>query len=1049
MRKRILFTMAATAMLTNTVLLAGNQPNSTNPLDDSQLERPSGPTDFTEKIINPAFDNQRYGWSGDTGVLNFGGAYSTPEVYNRWVDLYQTVTGLPNGNYTVTVQAAANNTGGRFFATSLVDTYQTSIPHELGINGNTDKLDATSEKMNKNPESYLRTLSDVLVVNGQLQIGIKWQNAPRNNWMVIDNFKLKYENDGFEKIKEAYGKQKSKAQELASNDNGIPELNKRLLDITNVQVTDDVDGYTEALRNLNTLLQAYHSEEASTLKGNIDFYFLIAEQDKTLQEDINAAIQTAKTQLASINNTEELSAINSQLCTTCNSAIATGEANMDITVNTSDFNSNSNTDGWIGGGTFADGEVEFYDTTFDFYKELYNLPNGWYQITVNAFCRQYIDGGANFTDGKEMKHWYIYGNDYALPVKSLYDEEDVSGSNGGFPDNRTEAQNCFANGKYENTVNILVTDGTLRFGIKGLKNTGRCWCCFDNLKLTYKGNHLESLYGELAKQAIENAKEINEAYQNETKQKIENGQPEEEYTTEDITSINKILLEFADLYNAIAQFKADGVIPKSWEEYNNLTNISTSTNEVLNTYRSSIEKAVEDIKKVTGTEQIESIKTSLSQARINYMLTATPTSGNQFDLTDILLRNPCSTGTTDGWASDITNGNNISISRSASYIGDTGLSCFVEKWSYTAFTQTDENGWLIYQSAALPVGSYKLTAAVMTDRPYNASDEVSGLPSARFTVGQEKTTIIKGTNIQWNEHEKETGEVPKENNKNQLKYIEIPHFYIPTAGTDENPIKLGIYIDPENQADWFGINDMKLYKVAPEAEALDLDETKEYAVKSDIFADVKLKRTLIANKWNTFCVPFDMTSAQIEENDLGEIRTLSQATREGESIVLTFNQSESIEAGKPYLVRPAQSVTQIVAKGVLATASEPSPAYSDGDIYMTGNYSTMTVPIGAYFINDDKFYLADTDKVNLKGFRAYINVDSESPVAGVNRLLIDIDGSVTSVGEVLDNTAEDGGKMVDVFTLSGVKVKAGVKKAEALCGLERGIYIVGGKKVIK
>lgn len=56
---------------------------------------------------------------------------------------------------------------------------------------------------------------------------------------------------------------------------------------------------------------------------------------------------------------------------------------------------------------------------------------------------------------------------------------------------------------------------------------------------------------------------------------------------------------------------------------------------------------------------------------------------------------------------------------------------------------------------------------------------------------------------------------------------------------------------------------------------------------------------------------------------------------------------------------------------------------------------------------------------------------------------------MTSVGEVLDNTAEDGGKMVDVFTQSGVKVKAGVKKAEALSGLERGIYIVGGKKVIK
>ena len=76
-------------------------------------------------------------------------------------------------------------------------------------------------------------------------------------------------------------------------------------------------------------------------------------------------------------------------------------------------------------------------------------------------------------------------------------------------------------------------------------------------------------------------------------------------------------------------------------------------------------------------------------------------------------------------------------------------------------------------------------------------------------------------------------------------------------------------------------------------------------------------------------------------------------------------------------------------------------------------------------------------------------MDSESPVAGVNRLLIDIDGSVTSVGEVLDNTAEDGGKMVDVFTLSGVKVKAGVKKAEALSVGTLAYHIVGGKKVIK
>ena len=38
---------------------------------------------------------------------------------------------------------------------------------------------------------------------------------------------------------------------------------------------------------------------------------------------------------------------------------------------------------------------------------------------------------------------------------------------------------------------------------------------------------------------------------------------------------------------------------------------------------------------------------------------------------------------------------------------------------------------------------------------------------------------------------------------------------------------------------------------------------------------------------------------------------------------------------------------------------------------------------------------------------------------------------------------------VDVYTLSGVKVKGGVKASEALDGLQRGVYIVNGKKIIK
>ena len=38
---------------------------------------------------------------------------------------------------------------------------------------------------------------------------------------------------------------------------------------------------------------------------------------------------------------------------------------------------------------------------------------------------------------------------------------------------------------------------------------------------------------------------------------------------------------------------------------------------------------------------------------------------------------------------------------------------------------------------------------------------------------------------------------------------------------------------------------------------------------------------------------------------------------------------------------------------------------------------------------------------------------------------------------------------VDVYTTSGIKLRSGVKRSEALKGLAKGIYVVGGEKVVK
>lgn len=50
---------------------------------------------------------------------------------------------------------------------------------------------------------------------------------------------------------------------------------------------------------------------------------------------------------------------------------------------------------------------------------------------------------------------------------------------------------------------------------------------------------------------------------------------------------------------------------------------------------------------------------------------------------------------------------------------------------------------------------------------------------------------------------------------------------------------------------------------------------------------------------------------------------------------------------------------------------------------------------------------------------------------------------------VLSAKADDPDKLVNVYTILGTLAKSNVRKADALDGLQRGIYIVDGKKVIK
>lgn len=137
--------------------------------------------------------------------------------------------------------------------------------------------------------------------------------------------------------------------------------------------------------------------------------------------------------------------------------------------------------GWEGEPTANNSCAEKYNTTFDVYQEKTGLPNGKYRVSCQGFYRA---GGDNSKD-KDTKNAVLYANDNQTPLMNILEEE---GNYSVKPNNMAQAQESFSAGLYkDNSVEVTVVDGTLRFGIKKSKQIAADWTIFDTFRLEYLG----------------------------------------------------------------------------------------------------------------------------------------------------------------------------------------------------------------------------------------------------------------------------------------------------------------------------------------------------------------------------------------------------------------------------------------------------------------------------------------------------------------------------------------------------------------------------------
>lgn len=228
---------------------------------------------------------------------------------------------------------------------------------------------------------------------------------------------------------------------------------------------------------------------------------------------------------------------------------------------------------------------------------------------------------------------------------------------------------------------------------------------------------------------------------------------------------------------------------------------------------------------------------------------------------------------------------------------------------------------------------------------------------------------------------------------------------------------------------------------APKNQAVTLDEAQNYErpTFTGSHVDVTLKRKLNKNEWNTLCLPFPLSAAQIAEL-WGASTKVAILTGDSET-KLSFSFCDNIEAGKPCLLNPErvnQEHTYEIKDIEVSTWNNSDLQHIVGSTRMKGFFSPRTIMKGSYVIGEaNKVYHLVSD-MEAKGFRCYFE-----DVSGRNRQLTwGIDDNTTGIDGTF--VKPEAPKVGNIYNVNGQLVR----RNSTAAGLAPGVYIMNGIKLI-
>lgn len=230
---------------------------------------------------------------------------------------------------------------------------------------------------------------------------------------------------------------------------------------------------------------------------------------------------------------------------------------------------------------------------------------------------------------------------------------------------------------------------------------------------------------------------------------------------------------------------------------------------------------------------------------------------------------------------------------------------------------------------------------------------------------------------------------------------------------------------------WFSFNNFRLVRLG-DLDAVTLDEAADNAIEAKEAANVTLKRTFVANKWNTLVLPFAVSDADVKTTFGADAKIVKYSNADDANINFTTS-TKGIEANVPVLIMPAAVNVEntYTFNGVSIVVADPK---ADGTSYsFVGSYKPYNLVNDDYMLYADKWWKTETgDTYKIKAFRAYIKANTP---AAAKQLNLVIDGQTTGLKLNTVNGNIEG----ETYNIAGQRVANSYK----------GLIIKNGKKIIK